>query len=327
MEINEPVFNKIEKYLKGKLSEGEARSFEKEISDNPELAELVELQSIEQEASEYLIAKDLKEKINSWEQNPATTKVTPNKKENFNWKLIALLALILMGILFFFLIGQKEETSNLPIENQQQKERIEKPSEEKSIPDGEQKSFTPNIPIAKSNPSEEKTITPSTKESQANNAYGLLADNTYESSPSPLKDLLIRGTASDDPNDVLNKGIQALANNQYQEALVEFKKVMATNDTDAALQASEFIAHTYFRMKNYEQAASTFEEIVKEATAEKSNTLLDRAEWFLVLSRLKNYETNKSQIDTLLEKISNRDNYHNYQVQAEILKKKIELTK
>ena len=300
MEINEPVFNKIEQYLKGKLSEDEARSFENEMNTNPELAKLVELQGIEQEASEYLIAKDLRQKITSWEQNTPSTKITSSNKKNFNWKLIALLALILMSILLFFLIKTKEEKTNLPKENQQQEERIEKPSEEKKLLQEKQKSPTPNIPIANSKSNQEKTTPPTTQKSQTNNAYSLLADNIYQSSSSPVEDILIRGAVSDDPNDVLSKGIKALGDLQYQTALLEFKKVIATNDADASLQARELIGHTYFRMKNNEQAAITFEKIVKEASVNQSNTLLDRAEWFLVLSRLSNYETNKTQMLSLI---------------------------
>jgi hypothetical protein len=60
-------FDKIEKYLRGKLRPEEAAAFETEVANDPELAALVQQHRLERQGVELLVEQDLLAKMRRWE--------------------------------------------------------------------------------------------------------------------------------------------------------------------------------------------------------------------------------------------------------------------
>ncbi len=70
MKNDEQLFFKIEDYLTGKLSPEEAAVLERDIANDSELAETVEMHRFEREAMEHLTGENLRAKIKDWEASP-----------------------------------------------------------------------------------------------------------------------------------------------------------------------------------------------------------------------------------------------------------------
>lgn len=283
MEHGEILFDKIESYLSGKLSAEEAMEFERLLKQDPSLAELADMHRIERLGMEYLVEKDLVQKLKAWEKNPPSGQ--GKKKGKWPW-LLATLALAVLLAVLIPQIRHSAPEKNTPA--------LETPQPEKMAP-------RTDVPVA------EKPKKPSPD-------YLALAASSY-SLPENLGSYLRSGDAPRSDS-VLSPGLEAFALGKYQQAVKAFNRIDPEKHPAEFELAREYLGHAYFKLGQYEKAASVFSGIA----AQSAMTTLDRAEWYLALSLLPDYQKNRAQVNALLEKMTNPESYHGYAASAEVLR-------
>jgi hypothetical protein len=318
MNFNEQLFDKIEDYLKGKLSVEQATSFEKEIANDPSLAEMVEMHRFEQDGMEYLVEKDLKQKLKDWETKPPTDEGKKNDQNPF-WKYgLGLLLLAIIASVFIWnrntpisdpLSPTEEPASEIPPPNttpvELENNKEEPAKKKRNIADSDPEKSDPIIP--KTDPVKPQR-----------NDYLALAESSYI-----LPDNLssgLRSTGSKETKNVLSPGLKAFAEDKMDVAISEFNKISIEKNPEEYKQAQEYLAHAYFKNEKYEKASIIFKSIADQSKM----TALDRAEWYLLLSLLPDYKNQTIQVDALLEKMTDPESYHNYADPAAKIKSELE---
>lgn len=329
MNFDEKLFKKIDDYLKGRLTSKGNFDFEKEIEANPALAVLVDKQRVEEEGMEYLVEKDLIQKMKDWETNPPTNIIKKNNG-NSNWKYGLGILLLLSTALILYLNRPINPPENKPLnsieesmiqpesQNYPDSNVIELKPQETEPPEKESRQIA-NIDSKNKKPI--TTDTPKSENPLSNNKYLALAEMTYSISlPENLKSDL-RSINEETSKNFLTSGIQAFAEGNIKLAISEFNKINQRQNPVEYAQAQDYLAHAYFKTKQFNKAADIFKNIANNA---KGNTTIDRAEWYWLLSLIPNYVPNKVEADRLLQKMTNPDNYHNYDDKAKQLKNTLE---
>lgn len=309
MEENEQLFDKIEDYLAGKLSLEDAASFERQISSDPSLSELVEMHRFERRGIEYLIQEDLRQKLKDWEKSPPGEQ---GKKKGQNRMWFMVLCVLAAGILALLFIQENEK---------QAKSHTPRVLEDSSQWEGEtiQEAPKKDIPIADSETKKQERSSPRQEsENQPNNEYLALAFSSYNV-PENLSGSLKSGQSSK-VNTVLTPGLTSFAAGRFKQAIEEFAKVDPMQYPAEYKLAREYLGHAYFNNKEYEMAVGIFQSIAEESTL----TALDRAEWYLLLSLLPNYDKHRQQADALIMKMLDPDSFHSYATKAEALKARLD---
>lgn len=331
MDYNESLFFKIEQYLKNKLSEKDKSSFETEMEKDNSLKEMVKLQRLERQGQELLIEEDLLSKMAIWEQE--VDKVKTDK--GFQWRkwLPILLPLILLPIvLFSYLRSTQKGLPNKPT-------LIEKeipvviPSSNDKQPQIEEKSLTPaKEPTKTNNQSNDKSplianqdkpkkenLSPTNNIPINNNQYvALTKRNDLYRYPVTITSTL-KSNDSQTTTSILDKGIEAFIAQSFPTAIQIFKNIEETEHPETYEIAQEWLAHAYYQEGLYKNAAQIFSTIAATSTMNAK----DRAEWYLTLSLLANYSKNQQQINDLLSKMIEENNYHDFQEMAKKLKREI----
>lgn len=311
-EDQEEQFYKVEAYIKGQLSEKEKKAFEQRIDQSPELAAQVEQQRLELEGLEYLLEKDLRSKMQHWKFDSAKS------KPRYNPWIIVLIIIILAVSGIFYIATQKQNHPTIPSPRKQ--EESPQPStkmEERETTESPKK----RPPVA----NEQRTIeaAPAEPSSSDQNRYLALAENTYtlpEHLSSNLKSAEPTGKTA---QTALEGGIEAFSSGDYPQALASFQKVIQedSSSNERYELAYEWMAHTHFKMQDYEKAADKFRTIVNSGYAA---FIKDRAEWYLLLSMLPNYPERKEETEALIEKMTEPENYHLYEDSAKALSDRLE---
>lgn len=305
MKRDETQFDKIERYLRGELSEEENQEMEKAIAEDPDLAEELEYQQLELDAMELILEDKLRGKMESWKQSPPPPPKGGNGGYHFWIAGVLVLSLIAFGVWFW----QIQPVKSIEKITTEPTKPVEKESEDKPKPPIAIED-QPKDPIK--DPIEDAIKTP-----KIDIASTSLAMTTYEL-PVELNESLRspeEGTSS-----LLASGKKAFSAKDYPGAVNELNKIQASAGEEVYLDAQELLGHAYFLNKQYSQAAKVFSFLAKN---QDSNTSRQDAEWYLVLSLLPNYSKNKAQIETLLNAMLEPSNYHNHQGQAIDLQKNL----
>jgi len=290
MKNNKILLDKIDAYLKGKMSTQEIKSFESVIATDDKLAEMVEMQRFEMDAMEELVAEDLKSKIQNWKINPPVFEPEEKKiaKPKWGWAFAALVILLMVAGLFYVYNNHQTPASS---------ENPDPPIDEKK---------------AKENPT-----------GIDENPYELLAMNTYEATDSKFSNLSqLRSGTEGSTESVLSLGIAAFKDKKNIEvAIAEFQKIDKAQYPDEYQIAQRYLAHAYFQKEAYQKAIPLFQSMANQS--ESTATTRDEAEWFLTLSLLSEYPDHQRQVDALIEKMIDPDNYHHHAQDAAELKIKL----
>jgi len=315
MKNDKQLFFKIDEYLKGRLTPEEAAAFGQQIAADPKLAQAVELQRFEREGLEYVLEKDLREKMKTWKKGPSqveqkTPPIPRNGKRNFWLSMLAVALLITVA----FFIFRPAEKSPVP-----EATPIERP---KKIPED-------SIPVnpTQTEPSQKQAPIANAEEKKqplqpSRSQYAYLSTSEYE-----LPENLRSGLRSDAVNSgksVLAPAVKAFKSNppDYKTTIVELKKISRQAHPAVYDQAQEMLAHTYFSTKQYKEAARIFEQMTRQGLTTSAH---DQAEWYLLLSLLPNYNRQQAKIDALLEKMSAPE--HEQSGNAADVKRKLESLK
>lgn len=300
MEHGEILFDKIESYLSGKLPAEEAMEFERRLKQDPSLAELVDMHRIERLGMEYLVEKDLVQKLKDWEKNSPSGQ--DKKKSKWPW----LLATLALAALLAVLTPQIRHSAR-----EETKPALETPQPEKTAP-------RTDVPVAETGQKQKEGEPPLAEENKKKSNDYLALAASYYSLPENLGSYLRSGDAPRSDS-VLNPGLEAFALGKYQQAAKAFSRIDPEKHPAEYELVREYLGHAFFKLGQYEKAASVF----KAIAAQSAMTTLDRAEWYLALSLLPDYQKNRQEVNALLEKMTNPQSYHGYAANAETLKARL----
>jgi len=287
-------FDRIERYLAGKMNAEEKNRFTEDLQNDPELNDLYHVVKAEHEAMELLIADKLRSDFKSWKNNPPVNpfeNVIPEKKsnktnlKNTGW-ILGILMMIIVAI-YFLMPGQKKIN-----EKPTYKTPTYKPSD---------------VPIVKSDTEiEENPEVRNNAESQEKNtdpplyAYAEISEKYYER-PSSLFGSLRSGDG-DDKKQNFDLAVLKFSQNDLKGALRIIEKEDGKESKVIFLKACLF-----FEMKKYKQAAGQFEKIADD----ELSPFYEETNWYLVLSYLAGLPADKSKFDAVIKKIlNNPDNYY-----------------
>lgn len=307
MEWNEQIWQKIEDYLKGKLPSDEASGFEADIRNNPELAEMVDLYKLQEDGIELLVEKDLKEKLNQWETAPPET---PPGSSGFFFRWWILGVLLLCGLVLVVWMWPGTEGDNLaaPDGTEAEFQQEESPSNASDIPD--------------------ETVDPSDSEEDNSSDQPNREDETIEKQTPPATDYGPIAMANYEPPGFLRqvRGDKSIPKNDLDQAIAAFQekdfggciRILAPKLGNITKQEKQTLAHAYFASGQYDRASSLFGELKEEETFNP-----DEPEWYLLLSLAANYEKNKTEVDSMISKIS-REKEHGFYSNAIDLKSQLQ---
>jgi len=307
-----PRYTEIEAYLNGELSSGELTAFEKAMNEDERFSMEVDLQRLEHHAMDRMLEMDLKTKMKTWDSTPPpnpfdTKNNVPPPPERTNWIWWGIGGLLGVALLWYFM--KPAESIELPeqieTETPEQIIPLEKESEEtKQIEEEEEDA--PIMAETKSNKPIEKKQTNKPQESvKKENPYRAIAMSQYEV-PNNLSSNVRSGEVSPDQS-AYDKAATAFSKKQYKDALDYLGEPSAEEESIN----SYLRGHIYFKLKNYNNAISSFQLVAENEWAPDA---LD-AEWFLLLSYLAIGDKEKTKIDALTSKLA-ADDLSPYQEKA-----------
>ena len=119
--------------------------------------------------------------------------------------------------------------------------------------------------------------------------------------------------AIDNLDPILKPGLESYKAAEYQKAIQFFEDV---EDENYKMLALQYIGEIYLKLDQFDQAITTFQDIVSRANEDDPSK--SRAEWFLVLAYYLNQD---EQFEDALNQIVNSDT-HRYQATAKDFKEK-----
>lgn len=314
MDREEELFYRIENYLRDKMSEEDRNAFEAEMAADPQLAEAVDLQRFEQTSLEVLLEEDLTAKMAKWGQETAPP--AKQAKSHFPRLWILLIAgAMLVGLYFLWKSTSGPENDSL----MEEQEKAIPPATE-DLPPAKVELDTTRA-IATQETEEQPPVTkknvvpdPPPQERQRGLSSQALALALYEErTPSHLQSSSTMRSGSTDQNDTsaLIRGIELFEQALYQEAINTLEQIDSVQEEQTFRAAAEYLAHAYFQAKDFEKAAVFFRNIRDNSTI----IVRERAEGYLMLSLLANYDQHQIEVDQLLESMT-EDEYHDFHAVA-----------
>lgn len=304
MKRDEAQFDKVERYLRGELSEEEKLAMEKAIAEDSDLAQELEFQQLELDAMEVILENKLRSKMESWKQSPSVPPI-PDKKQFPLW-IWGVLTVGGVALLFWF-FPLFESPQPPPPPPPTITPPTESPNDNPSNQDGP--------PIADGKKGQTDPIKKAIQIPKIHKEANSLAAATYDL-PEDLKGTL--KSPEEETKSPLDSGLLAFSAKDYRNAILAFNKIDRSAGEDIYLRAQELLGHAYFLNRQYPQAAKVFADLAQN---QDYNTLRQDAEWYLILALLPNYSKNREQIQQRLIPILDPVNYHNHQKQAEDLQK------
>lgn len=336
----EELFDKIEKYLTGKMSESERAVFEKEISENEDLAIEVEFQRLDHDVINVLVEKNLRHKMAEWQPNlpaekslldnpPLNIVVNNTNSSNGEAKVISLssrfmryaaaasviLGVILAGYWFF----NKTEPQNVIVNTPTKPDTIKTTPTPSNEPLKDKVAQTPVVTQDKTIGKTANKKIEEPKESsttpQYNNELLAYAETNFEED----KFINTNRTANESPKNDEIAVIDAFNKKDYKHALELFQKLPPNNSVKILRQ--KLLGNIYFKEKQFNKAAVCFQAIIDAPNNEYD---IETAEWHLLLCYVANLPSKAKESKNLLNSILKNSN-HDYYKKAEILKEKLKM--
>jgi tetratricopeptide (TPR) repeat protein len=172
---------------------------------------------------------------------------------------------------------------------------------------------TPSTPIAGQNDDKQpdKTL--------PKNGYDekqlALAESSF-GTPTALADDNVRSPNGQPVADPLKewKALLRQAKPDYQKAITGLLKAPQNE------AAEPLLAYAYFKDKQFDKAAAIYQRLSE--SGKLTDVQREEAEWHFLMSLLPD-RANKQKVDSLISKMMNPDNYHEYQREANELKDKL----
>ncbi len=310
---DEQLYNKIEAYLRGTLSDEERAAVEQEIQHNPKAALELQLQQVELDAMEVLLERDLRGEVHQWldEDEPPppqgndTPPSPPASRPGRLWTAVLLGAAVVLAVVVWrmdwFTAGSEPsgDEATPPVEQMPPSEPpVIAEQEEQAPPEAPQKT---------------QEIRPGKEKAPAGKGMIALAGSFYEElSFSNVR----KGTTGADEEDPLAEAIKAFENKQYRQALNLLNAIPA--GSSYAVRALEMKAHALYQLKNYTESAAVFAEVAATGLPPYA----ERAQWNQLVCYVTRYPADKNAFDALLAELL-EDVGHAYHKKAKELQEKL----
>lgn len=289
MDNKQALFEQIEAYLNGHLAADEAEQFSQKIARDPMLAQLVQQHQLERMVLKAGAQETLHERMKQWDEELA------NKPNHARLWWLLLLIPLTIAIVYW---------SQLPTNTSPSKERpdtLENPVEDQNdnsvdIPSKEEAPEAPTLPPVAEN---ENSSTPQDYLALAIDRHAL---------PQQLQTAVRDAAPIESDTTMTALGIKSYNNGNWEQAISHFNSALLNAAIEDKTYLQEWLAHSYFKNKQYDKAAQLFEELTKNG----SNQIRSRAEWYFLLALLPDHDRHQETINNLLDKISAPDSYHNY---------------
>lgn len=281
-------YEKIEDYIKGRLSEEEREAFDKEIASDPDLAEEVALHRDMIQATgerEILDFRSKMEKIG--------VQSLPPPSQNSAWKrwritgFLTVVFLFAFGVVWWFNRASEAENPN------------EKPDQEE-VPNqsAPPSAAPPTIPIAEGDEKESKPVqsgdqpkSQKKKESVPDPRFIAMANELYKQQP---YEIILRNVPNAQGNvSLLQKAEEAYKNKNYPETINLLSKPVE----GYVSESTKLRAHAYFRLGQFARAAEDFQSLT-------NGRYKYDAEWYLLLSYLPRLPETQKEVDALIGQIT-----------------------
>ncbi len=299
--MDKDLYDRIEAYITQSMPESERNVFESDLLLDKNLAQQYELQKLEHDSMNALIANDLRAKMNQWkskefDKTSDDLEKKTNQKENSektysfisNWKFISAISSIgLFALACFFIWQQKRDLGPIKINSDkvdtlQKKDTIKYVDDKLPIKEIHKKRDTGN--------QEKIDLTPSKNDY----AYVELAESSYD-----LPEELFSSLKSNDVvmNTPYHLALKALNAKQYAEALV----ALGPPKSDDQSSQHYLRGHILFNLKKYAEAEKEFSFIAKDEMLPHN----EEAKWYEFLCLLAQLPKSTIKFDSLSNILSN----------------------
>ncbi|MEZ4943668.1 MAG: hypothetical protein R3D58_22535 [Saprospiraceae bacterium] len=307
MNTAEQNFERIERYLQGKLPEAEARALEAQMAADPDFAALVQQHRLERQGLELLVERELLGKMQQWDRETEIFQQTTQPRRGvvrpMRWIMRAA-AILLIAFGTYWILEQYDPASpetNAPITSVKPEIKPRVPTVRRSKPtpprqadpapgdqptsDYAQQDPTPLDPA----PIEEMTGADAPD-------YAALADDFFRE-----RDFLPpKGSKGGQAGSAAyNQALDKFQDGKYTDALSKLKPSPGS-DTDA-IQQKELLALSQYKTKQYDSAVANFRDIA----ASGKQPYAQRAEWGMALTLLNRMPTKKPLFDRVMANILN----------------------
>lgn len=302
--MNEDALHeKLEKYVRGRLSPEDAAALERELAKDAALREQLRLHRLELEAHEYLLRDQLRQNVRKW-VNESPPDATPSSPATVwqKWGLVMLIVALVAAISIWFM-NQNPET--LPTQPSEQKKLESVSPDTVKAPIASQAETPPEVAKAPVTRPERRT-------------FAMVASLYKE--PLNIRGTTLKNTQSDqEDSTAFGAGIRAYKQGKFQTAVLEFKKITPQNNPAQYDLSREWLAHAWLNLGlktgNFQAAVAEFQAKVDQKTDDVAQ---DRAEWYLLLCLSANYPQQKQKVDKLILDITGQK-FHSYREDAEKL--------
>jgi len=307
------LHEKIEAYLKNRLSPEERAAFEAEMNANPELATTVALHRDLMAATGEKDVLDLRRQMEEIYREQTAEDIEGRKKTgatvremslgggmsvSFRRIVMAAAAAVLLGIVAVTVWKPWQQLPEAPIAQPDILPSVDSAStnvqDENRVADlppsptkGNKKPYQPQFPSKKQNST-----------SASGSRYLAMAEEAYQKSSEEwagtLKSGVTDGTLSTE-----EKAQQGFAQKDYA-AVVN----LLSTDSDTLSPVSTYLrGHAYFRLEDYAAAAADFRKLLRD------NGYSADAEWYLLLSLLAEKGADDPEVKQLLKQIRKSDEH------------------
>lgn len=312
MNRDEHLFDKIEAYLRGDMAPADVAAFEAEIAADPALADLVKTHRLERHGLEWLVERDLRAKMNTWEREaeqarPAAVPLRPSFVRR--WWAVGAAAALLLGIFGWWMLRPQENVGGPPPMATAPKP---KPPVAKPAPRPAQKPPA-SRPQTQEDDRVAETPAPTTKPSTptATVNYSALAAAFYRES-----DFIQPSTGGSNETPGYGQALDNYKSGKYSDAEKLLKPNLKTDPN--ALKTKELLAHSLYRRGQYYEALSHF----RQLSVVKDKAVAERSEWAMALTLLHQMPAQRTLLSQTLNKISAKPS-HAFYGKAKDLKAKL----
>lgn len=322
------LYTNIESWLDGQMTKEEANKFENQLEKDETLRELVKQHKLAREVIDDWIVDDYRTKIKSWSNElPAPVPKTPISIKKILW-LLPIGILLVISVLYLnnrksIMKTEESPALNLPqpiiptpgnIPSVKDSSTLKKSDNDTKLQNREAVKPVPPVFADKSKKENDKknkgnVINPSLKE----NGLLAMADEQLDDYRNRTEEKYAVSTRGDDRND-FEEGRIAFINKDNQKAIKALLKAIELND-QYKTDALELLAILYYKEKDYQNAATIFEQFAPRKRGQETD-------WRLTMFYLADYSHQKEKLKDQLNKIISTEG-HKYQINAQDLKKEL----
>ena len=297
---NEALYEQIERYLSGQLSDEESAALRQALLNDAELAQAVELRRLEFEVSEALIAQRIRDQMQRLRSGPPPDAAQHVQDQTARAPRLRIPAWVIAAMLIIAAIGIYWWVVRMP-------DRVSPASTSQPAAPLPPVDTPPAPPQANNTP---LPTPPQTTPNALPARHLALALSSYRDPDFET----LRG--AEIPGDPFGAALSAWQKKDWAAVQTALRNI-AANDPQF-IRAQEFRAHALFKLKRFGQAAQTFAAV----SDSRIQPWAEEADWYLLLAWLADGQGETAGFRSRLERLTS-DPGHPYFAEAGALKKQL----